>query len=198
MPVSDMYDYNPHNDMRSEGRYQGSGPGSDYGSDWVEPRGQAPPPAGAPPPPPSQPRPEPMSRPPRPRRSGPMLSPSAGAMIVILGVLIFFVGSIILQTSVLVEPPEDEDFDDIDDSEKRYKKEEEAEENYDDTMRNMIGVGKVLNWLGSMFIVLPLYLIGISNQELDWKVRASMLSTATAIVIAVIIVTMFFGLSPIY
>ncbi len=189
MPVSGMYDYKPGSDIRPNS----SDPRSNVG--WVDSTeaARSPQPGAVTPPM----RPEHISAQ-MPVRGRAMLSLSAGAMIVIIGVLLFFIGSIILQTSLIVEPPESEDFDHIDDWEERDKKEEKAYENYDDTMRNMVGVGKVLNWVGSMFIVLPLYFIGISNQELDWKVRASMLSTATAIVIAVIIVTMFYGMSPIY
>jgi hypothetical protein len=115
-------------------------------------------------------------------------------MIVLMGVLIFFVGAILLQSAMLLEAPEYEDFEDDEkdweDIEKEY---DNAQEGYTDALRTLMGVGRILNWVGAMFLVLPLYVMGITGDNLDWKVRASMLSTATAIVIAVMVVTMFFG-----
>jgi hypothetical protein len=112
-------------------------------------------------------------------------------MIVLMGVLIFFVGAILLQSATLLEAPDYNDFEkDGDFDSEDYEK---AVESYSDTLRILMGVGRILNWVGSMFIVLPLYVMGITSDNLDWKVRASMLSTATAIVIAVMVVTMFFG-----
>ncbi len=105
-----------------------------------------------------------------------------GGMLVLIGVILFFVGTIIVQSSTLVEPP-----DPFDDDER---------EDYNNLIRNLIGCGKIFTWIGAMVIVLPLYIIGITHEKLDWKIRASMLTTATTIVVATMIVTMFFSLTP--
>jgi hypothetical protein len=127
---------------------------------------------------------------PKAPRVGPIIGLRPGGMIVLMGVLIFFVGAILLQSATLLDTP---DIDDFDDDEDGYEKYLDAIEGYQDTIRTLMGVGRILNWVGAMFIVLPLYVMGITSDNLDWKVRASMLSTATAIVIAVMVVTMFFG-----
>jgi len=85
----------------------------------------------------------------------------------------------------LVKAPDSDDYeDDWDAWDKEYEK-------YMDLIRNLIGIGKIFNWIGAMVICIPLYVLGISNAKLDWKVRASMLSAATALVVATMIVTMF-------
>ncbi|UCG68969.1 MAG: hypothetical protein JSV09_14460 [Thermoplasmata archaeon] len=107
----------------------------------------------------------------------------AGKMV-LMGVILFFIGAILAQTTVLIGDPNEEDYDDWED----YLK---AVEDTRDLRRNLVGIGRILNWFGTMIIALPLYVIGISSDKLDWKVRASMLSAATALVIATMIVTMF-------
>ena len=113
-----------------------------------------------------------------------LVRPKIAGFIVLLGVLIFFIGAIILQSSTLAEYPDHDDFDDSDD----YQK---AVEDYHDSIRVRSGGGRILNWVGAMIIALPLYIIGISSEDIDWKVRASMLSAGTALVIATMVVTMF-------
>jgi uncharacterized membrane protein len=111
-----------------------------------------------------------------------------GGIVVLVGVIIFFVGAILLQTATIIESPEREDFEDDDDPGEAYN---DADETYDDTIRNLYGIGKMLNWVGVMIIVLPLYLIGITGDEMDWKVRASMLSAGTALIITTMIMLLF-------
>lgn len=113
-----------------------------------------------------------------------MIGSKAAGKLVIIGVLIFFIGSILVQTTVILKEPDYEDYDDPEDF-------ANAIEGYQDLKRNLFGFGKILNWVGAMIIALPLYVIGISSEKLDWKIRASMLSAATALIIATMIVTMF-------
>ena len=124
-----------------------------------------------------------------------MMRPRAAGVIVLLGVIIFFVGTILLQSTTLLErpdPPEWDDYDgDTDAYNDAYKSYEDDVEDWEDMSRSLHGIGKILNWVGAMIIVLPLYLIGIGSEKIDWKVRASMLSAATAIVIVTMIVTLF-------
>jgi hypothetical protein len=189
MGMGDRYDYYPPNEPRR------GGPPRDFGGGYEEPPGPPGPPGPIEPPPPQPSFSGPAPRPaPKPRRAGAIIGLRAGGMIVLLGVLIFFVGAILLQSVSLLEQPEWEDFED---DEKDYDEIEEdyddAMEGYEDAARNLYGIGRILNWVGGMFIVLPLYMMGITNDNLDWKIRASMLSTSTAIVITVIVVTLFNG-----
>lgn len=164
MAGSDRYNQYPPGDSK---RQQPS-----YNSGWGEP----------------PPRP-----PPRPMRSGAMIRTRQAGMIVLMGVLLFFIGTIILQSTTLFDPPDSSDYDYED-----YDKYRKEVEEYQDSVRIFIGVGRILNWVGAMIIVLPLYLVGITDEKLDWKVRASMLTTATAIVITTLIVTMFYTITPIF
>ena len=120
----------------------------------------------------------------QPAKPEQMIGPKAAGKLVIIGVLIFFIGSILVQTTVILKEPDYDDYDDPED----YA---DAVEGYRDLKRNLFGFGKILNWVGAMIIALPLYVIGISSEKLDWKIRASMLSAATALIIATMIVTMF-------
>jgi hypothetical protein len=179
MAMRDSYNYYPQDEQP---RRPNPPPPGTQGDDW----------GGPPPPPPPGPSPAPAPAPKIPR-TGPIIGLRPGGMIVLMGVLIFFVGAILLQSATLLEAPEYEDFENGDDWEKIQKDYDDAMEGYTDTLRTLLGVGRILNWVGCMFIVLPLYVMGITSDNQDWKVRASMLSTATAIVVAVIIVTMFSG-----
>ena len=159
-----------------EGRRSSRPPPPEYHDDYDQ-RG----PPGPPPPPPPGP-------PPRRMRTGEMIKPRVAGILVLLGVLIFFVGAILVQAVTLLESPEYEDFEDDDDPSESYDK---AQEEHEDTQRSLLGSGRILNWVGAMIIALPLYVIGLSSDKIDWKIRASMLSAGTALVIATMIVTMF-------
>ena len=123
----------------------------------------------------------PSAQPVKPER---MIGPKAAGKLVLVGVLIFFIGTILVQTTVILKGPDYGDYDDPED----YA---DAIEGYQDLKRTLFGFGKILNWVGAMIITLTLYVIGISSEKLDWKIRASMLSAATALIIATMIVTMF-------
>jgi hypothetical protein len=128
--------------------------------------------------------PTPTTPSPQPVKPEQMIGPKAAGKLVLIGVLIFFIGSILVQTTVILKEPDYEDYDNPEDF-------ADAVEGYRDLRRNLFGFGKILNWVGAMIIALPLYVIGMSSEKLDWKIRASMLSAATALIIATMIVTMF-------
>ncbi len=106
-----------------------------------------------------------------------MQAPPFMGSLVLIGVIIFFIGSITVQTVPLIDS---DDFDSYDE--------------FRDSMNLRNAIGRILNWIGCMIIATPLYYLGV-NGNLDWKVRASMLSTATALVISTMIVTLFFSFS---
>jgi hypothetical protein len=138
------------------------------------------------PPPPARTTVQPIPTP-QPVMSQAMIRPRSAGTLVMIGIIFFFIGAVLVQSTVLMKSPEYDDFDDPED----YSKELEA---YRDLRRNLFGFGRILNWVGVMIISLPLYLMGIASEGMDWKVRASMLSAGTALVIATMIVTMFITL----
>ena len=89
-----------------------------------------------------------------------------------------------VQSTSILKSPDSDDYDNSDD----YL---EALEGFRDLRMYLSGFGRILNWVGAMVIAIPLYVIGMSNERLDWKVRGSMLSAGTALIIATMIVTMF-------
>jgi hypothetical protein len=123
----------------------------------------------------------------QPAMEKPMMKPSGAGKLIVLGVILFFVGVILVQSTVLLTPPDYDDFDNPDD----YYEELDANQNL---RRTLFGFGRIINWVGVMIISIPLYILGVTSKGLDWKVKASMLSAATALVIATMIVSMFITL----
>lgn len=172
--------------------------------DYYPPGNQGAPPP--PPPPPGQqaawdepPAPRPSTAAPGRPPSGDMMRPKPAAIIAVIGVLLFFVGVIIVQSTTLMKPPEMPDSNDFDDFDKyldAVKDYEKDSEDYKDKIRNTFGIGRILGWTGAMIIAIPLYIVGVANEKLDWKVRASMLTAATTIVVATMIMSTFAMLGP--
>jgi len=98
-----------------------------------------------------------------------MISPKTGGIIVMIGIIIFFIGIITNQMIIFMSASSASDY---------------------EAVRNVMGIGRLLSWIGLLIISLPLYGIGITCSRLDWKVRATMLSSATALIIASMIVAM--------
>jgi hypothetical protein len=114
-------------------------------------------------------------------KDGEFIRPGTASKFVFFGVILFFLGTIIIQSTIFIEP---ENYDDSSD--------------YYNRIRDLTGIGKIFNWIGVMIIALPLYSIGIGSEKLDWKIRASMLTTGTALVVTTMIVTMFNTIGPYY
>jgi hypothetical protein len=119
--------------------------------------------------------------PPRYIKTGPIMRLRTGGFLVLFGVLLFFIGTILLQSAFLLEEPARDDFEDEDDPNEAF---EEADEAYEDKGRNLVGSGRILGWVGTMLITLPLYAIGITSDNLEWKIRSGMIFAASALVIA--------------
>ena len=108
---------------------------------------------------------QPVRAPPAPRYNAAMVSLRSAGLFTSIGILLFFIGIILLQ---LVSFAGDYNL-----------------------MRYLISFSLILSYVGVLMITLPLYLVGITNVGLDWKVRATMISSATAIIIATMIITLF-------
>jgi hypothetical protein len=120
-----------------------------------------------------------------------IIHPRTAATLALVGVLLFFIGMIIAQSGTMMAAPDYDDYSDYDDYEK-------ALTDYRSTMRLLFGFGKILGWFGILIIAMPLYIIGISSERLDWKVRATMLSSATALIIAAMVVSIFMAFPTYY
>jgi len=108
---------------------------------------------------------------------GPIMTAKSAGFIVVFGVLLFFIGSMLSQSVVFMYANEPDDYDDYDD--------------YQNAIVQRYGMGKMLNWAGAMIIAIPLFLFGMTNEFLDWKVRATMITTGTALVISAMVVSIF-------
>jgi len=97
--------------------------------------------------------------------SGGMLSLHSGAILVTIGIIIFFVGLIIGQFLTFAT-----DY---------------------DTAKILYAFGRILALVGILMVVVPLYITGITNNSLEWKIRATMISSGTAL----LIITMIMGIS---
>ena len=110
-----------------------------------------------------------------PPTSREIISPKTGAKMAMIGIILFFAGVIIGQLIYFLS----------------------GLASYD-ILRDIMGVGRILSWFGVLIISMPLYTIGISSYTLDWKVRATMLSSATALIIATMIAALMFMTLPSY
>jgi len=96
-----------------------------------------------------------------------MLSLRGGAVLVIIGIILFFIGVIIGQFLMFAGGS---------------------------TPAKVIYViGRLFALIGDLIIIVPLYIIGITSHSLEWKIRATMISSGTAL----LIVTMILGISTI-
>ena len=106
------------------------------------------------------------------RPQGGMLSLTAGSMLVALGIIIFFVGLLIGQMLMFVE-----DY---------------------DTAKTVYILGRTIALIGLLIVIIPLYIVGLTNSSLEWKIRATMVSSATALMIVTMILAMSFTTMPSY
>jgi len=106
------------------------------------------------------------------KQSTQMLSIRTAGSLAAIGILLFFIGLLLFQSSSFIQMKSIDDM---------------------NLYRNLIAFSQLLSYIGVMLITLPLYLTGITNNSLDWKVRATMVSSATAIIIASMIIVMFAG-----
>ncbi len=102
------------------------------------------------------------------------------------GLVLFFIGLLILSSMTLFEPPDSDDFDDYDD----YK--EDAEE-HEDLMRSMYSFGRIFIVIGGLIESMALVGSGVGNANQDSKVRGVSISAGMAFVIAVLVVLHIFS-----
>ena len=106
------------------------------------------------------------------RPQGGILSLTAGSILVTVGIIIFFAGLLIGQMLMFVG--------DI------------------DTMKLVYVLGRTLALIGLLIVIISLYIVGLTNSSLEWKIRATMVSSATALMIVTMILAMSFTTMPSY
>jgi hypothetical protein len=99
-------------------------------------------------------------------------------MLVLMGIVMFFVGLMILSGAGMVKPPSGSGTD--------Y-------DNYRDTMRNMGGAGRLVIEIGGLLACIGLVCGGIVADDVSDKIRAVMVSAGVAFIVSTLVVLGLFG-----
>ena len=67
-----------------------------------------------------------------------------------------------------------------------------------DTAKAVFFLGRVLALIGLLLVIISLYMVGLTNTSLEWKIRATLVSSATALMIVTMIISMSFSTFPSY
>ncbi len=99
--------------------------------------------------------------------------------LVLVGLVLFFVGLMILSSTAFIKPPEDTSSD--------------AYDGYRDTMRNMGGSGRVVIELGGLLASVGLFGGGILAENIKDGVRVGMVSAGVAFIVSTLVVLGLFS-----
>ena len=126
-----------------------------------------------------QPYAPPPYSPPPPAAHGGIMGSKMVGMIVLAGLVLFFVGLMILSSTAFVKPPKDTSSSDY--------------EGYRDTMRNMGGAGRVVIELGGLLASIGLFGGGILGENIKDGVRVGMVSAGVAFIVSTLVVLGLFS-----
>jgi hypothetical protein len=98
-------------------------------------------------------------------------------VLTLLGIVMFFVGLMILSSTGFIKPPS---------SSGDYQA-------YQDTMRNMGATGRLVIEVGGLMACIGLVCGGIAADDVNDKIRAVMVSAGIAVVISTLVVLGLFG-----
>jgi TRAP-type uncharacterized transport system fused permease subunit len=99
-------------------------------------------------------------------------------ILALMGIVMFFVGLMILSSTALIKPPS-------------YSSSDYA--GYQDTIRNMGGAGRLVIEVGGLLACIGLVCGGISADDVGDKIRAVMVSAGIAVVISTLVVLGLFS-----
>ena len=99
-------------------------------------------------------------------------------ILVLMGIVMFFVGLMILSSTVLIKAPS-------------YSSSDYS--GYQDTIRNMGGAGRLVIEVGGLLACIGLVCGGIAAEDVSDKIRAVMVSAGIAVVIATLVVLGLFS-----
>lgn len=119
---------------------------------------------------------------PLPERADNLLTKQSVVFLVIGGVILFFLGMIVLCSMILVKPPTTPYGDEY--------------QTYKDTLRTMAGSGRILVCLGGLLTCIGFFGSAIGNEKWDVKVRVGMISGGIAFIIAVLVMFSIFSSFP--
>ncbi len=115
---------------------------------------------------------------PPPMPAGPKSFLNKGTVMILtmVGIVMFFVGLMILSSTAFIKPPTSGDY-----------------SGYTDTIRNMGGTGRLIIEVGGLMACLGLVCGGIAADDVNDKIRAVMVSAGIAVVISTLVVLGLFG-----
>jgi len=99
--------------------------------------------------------------------------------LVLIGIILFFVGLMLLSSTAFVKPPSGGD--------------SGAYEKYSDTLRGLAGGGRIVIEIGGLLACIGLVCGGISAEDVDAKIRTVMVSAGVAMIIATLVVLGMFA-----
>ena len=98
-------------------------------------------------------------------------------VLVLIGIVMFFVGLMVLSSMVFVKAPTSSS----------------DSENYHNTLRNMTGGGNIMIEIGGLLACIGLVCGGIAAEDVSDKIRAVMVSAGIAVVISTLVVLGLFS-----
>ena len=104
-------------------------------------------------------------------------------VLVLIGIVMFFVGLMLLSSMAFVKAPSGSD--------------SGAYERYNDTLRGLVGGGRIVIEIGGLLACIGLVCGGISAEDVDAKIRTVMVSAGVAMIIATLVVLGIFSTLPI-
>ena len=60
--------------------------------------------------------------------------------------------------------------------------------------RRWIRAGRTAAWVGLMLVTFPLFIVGLSTDNLDWKLRGALITGGSAILVGSLIFSVFSNL----
>lgn len=111
---------------------------------------------------------------------GPSPGPWTKGLVIVLtfvGLILFFVGMMILSSTAFIEPPSN--YGDL--------------KSYQDTIRNMSGAGRVVIEIGGLIATIAFIGGGIAAEQIDDKVRVGLISAAVAVIVSTLVVLSIFS-----
>jgi len=160
------------------------------------------PPTGAPSPAnvPQAPTPPPIPSAPTPEKNPlirkDMISTRLILIMMIVGMILFYVGLMVLVSTILMKPPQEPDYDEYDsydEYEEAVKSYEKRMQEYQDSVRNMIGIGDLVIIAGGIVESIGFFGGGVGNSEHDPKIRVALISGGVTVQIVVFIIIYIFN-----
>ncbi len=117
----------------------------------------------------------------------PLIRPKRVYSMVLIGLIIFHIGLLILSSMLFLDSPDSDDYDGD------YDAYEDARGQYRDTVRNMLGTGRITIIIGGLMGDFALIGNGLGNTTQNNKIRAVSISAGIALAIAILVILSLFN-----